>query len=183
MSFDQVTRAIRTSSIDLSAGSIKTDSGRILLRTDQQAYNYDDFSSITLLVRDDGAKIKVGDVAKVIDGFDETPIVAQHNGSRAIAIDVFRTGSQSIIEIGDSIKEFIEHKKKQLPAGISLGYWGDSSERVKARLGTLSKSAVMGFFLVLAVLALFLRPSLALWVAWESRSPSRAPSLCFLFWG
>jgi len=166
LSFDQVTRAIRTSSIDLSAGSIKTDSGRILLRTDQQAYNYDDFSSITLLVRGDGAKIKVGDVAKVIDGFDETPIVAQHNGSRAIAIDVFRTGSQSIIEIGDSIKEFIEHKKKQLPAGISLGYWGDSSERVKARLGTLSKSAVMGFFLVLAVLALFLRPSLALWVAW-----------------
>ena len=47
------------SSIELSAGSIKTDAGRILLRTDQQAYNYDDFAGITLLVQDDGSKIKV----------------------------------------------------------------------------------------------------------------------------
>ncbi len=166
LTFADVTRAIRVSSIDLSAGSIKTNSGRILLRTDQQAYNYEDFSAITLLIRDDGTKIKVGDIARVIDGFDETPIVAQHNGRLAIAIDVFRTGSQSIIVVGDTIKEYIERKQSQLPDGISLSYWSDSSERVKSRLSTLSKSAVMGFFLVLGVLALFLRPSLALWVAW-----------------
>lgn len=166
LTFADVTRSIRSSSIDLSAGSIKTESGRILLRTDQQAYNYDDFSAITLLIRDDGAKIKVGDIAKVIDGFDETPIIAQHNGRRAIAIDVFRTGTQSIIVVGDTIKEYIEQKQDQLPSEISLSYWGDSSERIKARLSTLSKSAVMGFFLVLTVLALFLRPTLAIWVAW-----------------
>ena len=166
LSFDQVTRAIRASSIDLSAGSIKTDSGRILLRTDQQAYNYDDFSAITLLIREDGTKVKVGDIATVIDGFDETPIVARHNGSRAIAIDVFRTGSQSILEIGDSIKAFIERKQSQLPDGITISYWSDSSERVRSRLSTLTKSAALGFVLVLTILALFLRPSLALWVAW-----------------
>jgi len=166
LSFDEVTRAIRTSSIDLSAGSIKTDSGRILLRTDQQAYNYEDFSSITLLIREDGAKIQVGDIAKVIDGFDETPIVARHNGRRAIAIDVFRTGTQSIIVTGETIKDYIERKQEQLPDGIILDYWADGSELVKARLSTLSKSAIMGFFLVLGILALFLRPSLALWVAW-----------------
>jgi multidrug efflux pump subunit AcrB len=166
LSFDQVTRAIRASSIDLSAGSIKTDSGRILLRTDQQAYSYDDFSAITLLIRENGTKVQVGDIATVIDGFDETPIVARHNGSRAIAIDVFRTGSQSILEIGDSIKAFVERKKSQLPDGIKISYWSDSSERVRSRLSTLTKSAALGFVLVLGILALFLRPSLALWVAW-----------------
>ncbi len=166
LSFAEVTRAIRASSIDLSAGSIKTDSGRILLRTDQQAYNYEDFSAITLIIREDGAKIRVGDIATVIDGFDETPIIAQHNGRRAIAIDVFRTGTQSIIVTGDTVKEFIERKQEQLPDGITLDYWADGSELVKARLSTLSKSALLGFFLVLSVLALFLRPSLALWVAW-----------------
>lgn len=166
LSFGEVTQAIRSSSIDLSAGSINTDSGRILLRTDQQAYNYDDFSAITLMIRDDGAKIKVGDIATVIDGFDETPIVARHNGKRAIAIDVFRTGTQSIIVTGETIKEYIEQKQRKLPDGITLGYWADGSDLVKARLSTLSKSALVGFFLVLGILALFLRPSLALWVAW-----------------
>jgi multidrug efflux pump subunit AcrB len=165
LSFDQITRAIRTSSVDLSAGSVKTETGRILLRTNQQAYTYEDYSAITILTRSDGSRITLGDVATVIDGFDETPIVARFNGRGAVAIDVFRTGLQNILEIGDSVKEFIERKQQQLPSGITLTYWGDRSDSIKVRLSTLTDSAIMGFFLVLIVLSLFLRPSLALWVA------------------
>ncbi len=166
LTFDQVTRAIRSSSVDLSAGSVKTETGRILLRTNQQAYDYEDYSGITILTRPDGTKIKVSDVANVIDGFDETPIVARYNGERAIAIDVFRTGMQNIIEIGDDVKEFIAIKQQQLPEGITLGYWSDDSERIKVRLATLQDSAIFGFILVVIILSLFLRPTLAFWVAW-----------------
>ena len=166
LSFDQVTRAIRTSSVDLSAGSVKTETGRILLRTNQQAYNFEDYSSITLLTRSDGTKITVGDIATVIDGFDETPIVSKYNGERAIAIDVFRAGLQNIIKIGDDVKAFMAMKQQQLPDGIKLNYWGDDSEKIKVRLSTLVDSAIMGFVLVVIILSLFLRPTLAFWVAW-----------------
>ncbi|MDA0347539.1 MAG: efflux RND transporter permease subunit [Verrucomicrobia bacterium] len=165
LSFDDVTRAIRSSSVDLSAGSVKTETGRILLRTNQQAYDYKDYSAITLLTRSDGTKITLGDVAHVVDGFDETPIVARYNGKRAIAIDVFRTGMQNIIEIGDDVKEFIALKQQQLPDGIHLSYWSDDSDRIKVRLATLTDSAIFGFVLVVIILSLFLRPTLAFWVA------------------
>jgi multidrug efflux pump subunit AcrB len=166
LTFDQVTRAIRSSSVDLSAGSVKTETGRILLRTNQQAYNFEDFSAITLLTRADGTKLTLGDIATVIDGFDETPIVARYNGERAIAIDIFRTGMQNIIELGDAVKAFVAQKQQQLPAGISLAYWDDSSERIEVRLNTLMDSAIFGFVLVVIILSLFLRPTLAFWVAW-----------------
>ena len=166
LTFDQVTRAIRNSSVDLSAGSVKTESGRILLRTNQQAYNFQDFSEITVLTRPDGTKIKVKDIADISDGFDETPIIAKYNGERAIAIDVYRTGMQNIIEIGDDVKEYIADKKQRLPDGINLSYWSDDSERIKVRLATLQDSAIMGFLLVVIILSLFLRPTLAFWVAW-----------------
>jgi multidrug efflux pump subunit AcrB len=166
LTFDQVTRAIRSSSVDLSAGSVKTDTGRILLRTNQQAYNYEDYSSITLLTRADGTKITLGDIATVIDGFDETPIVARYNGERAIAIDVYRTGMQNIIQIGDDVKDFIAVKQHMLPEGIKLSYWADDSETIKVRLSTLMDSAIFGFILVVIILSLFLRPTLAFWVAW-----------------
>ncbi len=165
LTFDQVTRAIRTSSVDLSAGSVKTETGRILLRTNQQAYDYDDFADITVLTRANGTRISLGDIAQVIDGFDETPIVANFNGDRAIAIDIFRTGTQSVIEVGNTVKEFVAWKQERLPEGITLTYWSDSAERVKARISTLASSAIQGFILVLIVLSLFLRPTLAFWVA------------------
>lgn len=166
LTFDEITRAIRSSSVDLSAGSVKTETGRILLRTNQQAYNHEDYSKITILTRSDGTKITLGDIATVTDGFDETPIISKYNGKRAIAVDVFRTGMQNIIEIGDDVKEFIAIKQQQLPEGITLSYWSDDSERIKIRLATLTDSAVFGFVLVLIILSLFLRPTLAFWVAW-----------------
>ena len=165
LTFDQIARAIRTSSVDLSAGSVKTETGRILLRTNEQAYDREDFASITLLTRDDGTKLKLGDISEVRDGFDETPIVAHFNGGRAIAIDIFRTGSQNIIEIGDNVKEWIVTKQVQLPEGIQLSYWDDDTERINVRLSTLRNSALIGYVLVLIILSLFLRPSLAFWVA------------------
>ncbi|MCB1122932.1 MAG: efflux RND transporter permease subunit, partial [Verrucomicrobiae bacterium] len=79
LTFDDITRAVRTSSVDLSAGSVKTETGRILLRTNEQAYTYDDFSAITLMTRSDGSKLKLGEIAQVLDGFDETPIVSHFN--------------------------------------------------------------------------------------------------------
>ena len=148
LSFDQITRAIRTSSVDLSAGSVLTDTGRILLRTNQQAYTFEDFAKITVLTRGDGTKIRLGDIATVNDGFDEIPIEAHFNGGRAIAIDVFRTGMQNVIEIGDRVKEYIQIRNQQLPEGIRLDYWDDDTERIKVRLNTLTDSAVIGFLLV-----------------------------------
>ena len=145
LTFDQITRAIRRSSVDLSAGSVKTETGRILLRTDHQAYNYEDYSSITIMTQADGSKLRLGDIATVMDGFDETPIVANFNGDRAIAIDVFRAGRQNAIEIGHQVKEFVATKQQQLPEGIRLSYWDDDTERIRVRLATLENSAILGF--------------------------------------
>ncbi|MCH6257752.1 efflux RND transporter permease subunit [Puniceicoccaceae bacterium K14] len=165
LTFDEVVSAIRTHSIDLSAGSIKSEGGNILLRTAQKAYTQDEFSRIVVRTNADGTRISIGDIAEVTDGFDETPIVARYNGERAIAINVYRTGSQNIIELGDTIKNYVKATQELLPEGMSISYWQDDSERISQRLDTLKGSAISGFFLVIITLSLFLRPSLAFWVA------------------
>ena len=81
--------------MDLSAGSIKTDGGNILLRTSQQAYTQAEFS-VPVLTTSDGTRITLADIAIVQDGFDEMPIEARFNGKRAIAVDVFRTGDKAL---------------------------------------------------------------------------------------
>lgn len=165
LSFDQIVSAVRRSSINLSAGSIKTSSGDILLRTTNQAYNFDDFSKIVVFTRADGTRLTLADVAVVKDGFDEIPLIASYNGERCVVLDVFRTGDQNLIVLADEVKAYLKEAQARMPEGISLEYWSDDSERVKARLSTLGGSAILGFILVLVVLSLFLRPSLAIWVA------------------
>ncbi len=165
LTFDQIVRSVRNSSINLSAGSIRTEGGDILLRTTNQAYDFDDFSRIVVFARDDGTRLTLGDVAVVNDGFDEAPLISNYNGKRSVVLDVFRSGKQNLIVLADEVKAYLEEARARLPAGVELSYWSDDSERVKQRLATLSGSAVFGFGLVLLILSAFLSPSLAFWVS------------------
>ncbi|MEM9281544.1 MAG: efflux RND transporter permease subunit [Verrucomicrobiota bacterium] len=164
LSFSQVSQALRQSSIDLPAGTLETVSGEVALRTRGRAYTQEEFEAITLVARRDGTRITVGDVAKVKDGFDENPFVARLNGERCVLVSVFREGNQSAIQIADDVKNFMVGYQEQLPDGVTISYWNDSSRIVEGRLLTLLDSGWKSMLFVFLLLTLFLRPSLALWV-------------------
>ncbi|MFO6425305.1 efflux RND transporter permease subunit [Motilimonas sp. KMU-193] len=160
----EVSSAVQQGSLDLSGGSIKTMGGEILLRSKGQAYQGRDFGNIVVRTAADGSRLLLSDIATIRDGFDETPIQARFNGQPAVIIEVYRVGQQSAIEVADKVKAYIEQVRPTLPVGVSIDYWRDGSKVVKARLKTLTDSAVQGCILVIILLALFLRPSIAFWV-------------------
>jgi len=164
LTFDAVAQAIRRSSVDLPAGSIRTEGGEIMLRTQGQAYRGDDFARIVLRARADGSRLTLGDVATINDGFEEDPLSMTFNEEPGVLVSVFRTGDQSALDIGNVVKDYIVKKRAQLPANVSLGEWRDRSRIVKLRLQTLLDSAWQGGLLIFLLLALFLRISVALWV-------------------
>ena len=66
--------------------------------------------------------------------------------------------------MADAVKQYVADAQSGLPVGFEMAYWRDSSRIVKARLGTLTRSAIQGGILIFLLLALFLRMSVALWV-------------------
>jgi len=160
-----IAAAIRGSSIDLSAGRIKTRGGDVLLRTDAQAYVQEEFEKIVVLTREDGTRLTLKDISTVRDGFDENVMYSNFNGNRAVMVDVFRVGDQDVIEIADTVKGYIERAQKTLPEGVGLTVWNDWSETIRDRLNTLTGSLLWGGLLVFIILALFLRFSVAIFVA------------------
>ncbi len=164
LTFDAVTQAIRRSSVDLPAGSIRTEGGEILLRTQGLASRGADFAAIVLRARADGSRLTLGDVATVNDGFEQDPLDMKFDGKPGVLVKVFRTGDQSALDIGQIVKDYVTKKSTQLPANVSLKQWRDRSRIVKLRLQTLLDSAWQGGLLIFLILALFLRISVALWV-------------------
>ena len=84
LTFDDVARAVRRSSLDLPGGSVRSESGEILLRTIGQAYRGDEYERLVLLARTDGTRLHLGDVATVIDGFAETDLFARFDVARQV---------------------------------------------------------------------------------------------------
>ena len=63
-----------------------------------------------------------------------------------------------------SVRQFVDNSASRYPDGVALTLWNDESVLVTDRLSTLVDSGVQGLLLVLILLALFLRPHLAIWV-------------------
>jgi multidrug efflux pump subunit AcrB len=164
LTFDAIVAAIRRSSLDLPAGSLKTATGEILLRTKAQAYSGEDYSRIVVITRQDGTRLTLGEIAEIRDGFEEEPLYGVFNGRRAVVIDVYRSGDQSALEVGRAVKDYVAAQSSAMPAGVSVDYWRDRSRIVKLRLNTLVQSAWQGGLLIFIALALFLRLSVAIWV-------------------
>lgn len=164
LTLEQVAAAIRGSSLDLSAGEIRTEAGDVLIRTVGQAYDREDYESVVVAARPDGTRLTLADLGEVRDGFEEKRLTSTFNQQPAVLIEVYQVGTQNSIEIADSVKQYIDDAASWLPAGVEMGYWRDRSKIVKGRLGTLMQSAIQGGILIFILLTLFLRFSVAVWV-------------------
>ena len=163
LSFQDVASAIRQFSIDLPAGSIKSTSGNLVVRTRGQAYTTDDFAKIPLR-SSSGAELTLAEVAEIADQFDEEKVASEFNRRPAIRIDVSRTGKESALEVADKVRHYVATSDQRFPEGIHLGIHNDQAVSLQGRLTTLSSSLLQGAVLVIMVLGLFLRPQLAFWV-------------------
>jgi multidrug efflux pump subunit AcrB len=163
LSFDQVSRAVSNSSLDIPAGSVKTTGGEILVRTKGQRYYGREFENIIVLTRNDGTQVRLSDIAKVKDDFEDVDLYAKFDGKRAAFVQVSRMGEQGALDIAKTVKKYIEDKKDYLPEGISIALWQDDSEILKSRMNLLKRNAGIGLVLVFLCLTLFLNLRLAFW--------------------
>jgi multidrug efflux pump subunit AcrB len=161
LTFDQVANAVRASSLDLPSGSVRTDAGEILFRTAKKRYRAEEFRDVTVVTNPDGSRVRLADVAEIIDGFEDVYVETRLDGQPAILVNVFRIGNEDTRRVADAAKDVVDDIKTFLPAGVTLQIWNDTSVFLKGRMDLLARNGTFGLLLVFLVLALFLRPSLA----------------------
>ncbi|WCL53682.1 efflux RND transporter permease subunit [Gimibacter soli] len=164
LSFAQVADAVRGNSINLSLGSVRTEAGSNSLRTRNMADTEHDFDKIIIRQTEDGGIIRVGDVAKVIDGFEEEEILATLNGEPAVLLQVMTTETMDVVKASASVNKWLKDRSDSLPAGMKMTLWTDAAEDFNGRMTTIVNSAMQGLALVMIVLLLTLRPIVAFWV-------------------
>lgn len=157
-------RAIRNGSADVSAGNVQTRDGDILIRSNGQAYSADAFARIPVIANSQGAPTTLGDIATIKDGFEESQLTTTFNGQPAVMLQVRRVGQQGAIQVAKDTRDYIVEFQRNLPSGVSIGYWDDDSGYLKSRIGAVVSSGLYGGFLVMLLLSLFLRPAVAFWV-------------------
>ena len=166
LTLEDISNAVRSGSLDLSAGSIETAHEEVLVRIAGRSYEQQDFERLIVLGTNDGTVVRLGDIAAVRDGFRDADLVVRYQGQPAAFVEVYRSAGEQVLELVDAVLEHVDLEiVPSLPAGVGIEVWDNDATIYEDRLGLLLKNGFLGLILVLVALALFLEIRLAAWVS------------------
>ncbi len=163
LTFGDVGDAVRQSSLDLAGGSIASDSGEVLLRTNKKRQTGAAFETIVVRTLPDGSVITLADVAEVRDGFVRERLINLYNGRPAVFVDVKRAEAEDVLKVKAAVDEFLAGYTP--PPGIELIEFRDETRLLRERVNLLLRNGLFGFALVFTFLVLMLDLKLAVWVS------------------
>jgi multidrug efflux pump subunit AcrB len=164
LTLGEIASRLEAASLDLPGGGIKTEAGEILVRMKERRDTADQFATLPVVSNNDGSIVRLGDMATIKDGFEDTDYYAIYNGKPALMIEIYRIGEQTPIDVANAVFAQMEAFEEYLPPGIELAVVKDRSEIFKQRADLLSRNAFLGLALVLVLLSVFLEARLAFWV-------------------
>ncbi|MCL4715132.1 MAG: efflux RND transporter permease subunit [Hyphomonadaceae bacterium] len=163
LTFDEVARAVRSSSLNAGAGAVRTADGNFQLQARNLADTQLDFENIIIRQTPDGGAVRVGDVAAVHDGFQDVNLYSRMNGDPAAIIAVQTADRFNIWETSKAVQEMIDEIRAELPQGVQITTIYNEVEDYNSLLEILFSNAAQGFFLIFVLLLLSLHPKVAFW--------------------
>ena len=164
ISLPEVAERLRTASVDIPGGGLKTRSGEVLVRVKERRDYGKQFAELPIVTTADGSQVLLGQIASIDDSFADTDRYARYNGRPAVMLEVFRVGEQTPIQVADAVRKRMGDLRAALPPGVHATIEHDRSDIYRQRVELLLKNGAMGLVLVLIVLGLFLEARLAFWV-------------------
>ncbi|MEL7023477.1 MAG: efflux RND transporter permease subunit [Pseudomonadota bacterium] len=164
LTMTQIAQAVRDAARDIPGGTIRTEGGDILLRTQGQVFTGQEYADIAVLTFADGTRLKLADIARINDGFVETKNFGRLNREPVVNMQVMAGGQQNELKTAALVKEYVEEFRETLPDSVTVATWVDRASYLQQRLDMMLKNLWQGLLLVFIILSLFLRLKFALWV-------------------
>ena len=159
---DEVVGMVRMASVNLTGGSVRTESGTIVMSTMDKRVRGDQFRDIAILSRPDGAIVRLGDIGTVRDGFIDDPLINTVNGVPAVFVHVQAPPRADPDDVIAEVERFLP--TYQAPPGTSVELWLDETYKIKKPLQSVANNGMISAALVFILLILLFDLRIGLWI-------------------
>jgi HAE1 family hydrophobic/amphiphilic exporter-1 len=163
LSLQKVADIVRRENLELPGGTIRSESGEILLRGKNKRYVGAEIAKLPLVTLPDGLVLTVGDLGTVRDEFADVASTNRINGRAGMVVSIDRSSGEDLLAMVGAVNTYVSDAR--LPPGYDLAVWSDQSIDVRDRLRMLIENGLQGLVIVFVMLALFLDLKIAFWVA------------------
>lgn len=165
LNFQEVANAVSAANREVTGGKVRTEVEELLIRGRFRQYYASDLTNIVVRATPDGKVIRLGEVAQVFDAWDEDdPSRSAFNGHPSVVVTVSSLLEEDFLSIVALVKEYIAAFNAS-HSDVHIDVIRDRSVTLLERIDLLVDNGLIGFVLVLILLALFLNYRVAFWVA------------------
>ncbi|MCU7795749.1 MAG: efflux RND transporter permease subunit [Candidatus Thiodiazotropha sp. (ex Myrtea spinifera)] len=159
-----VEQALRAGNLELPAGSIDSDERIFTVRVDRSFHSAEDFSRLVLARGEDGYLVRLGEVARVEKGAEETRTFFRGNGVPMVGIGVVKVSTANTLEVAAAAKAEMVRINAGLPEGMEIKQSFDSSVFIDGAIDEVYKTLFIAIAMVVTVIFLFLGSVRAMFV-------------------
>src|SRR5512136_38122 len=155
LSIDKVSEAVKAGHKDLPGGSLKGEKSDYLVRTLGRTGEFKDIEEI-VVQQHNGTPVRIRDVGKVVDGFEDALTEVHVNGTRGVIINILKQIGGNTVATVDNVLKALPQIQKELPKGITISVVSDQSTFIRKSIKNLQHEAIMGALLAVGIILIFL---------------------------
>src|SRR5262245_40076536 len=156
LSLEDVRSVLSQANVDQAKGNLDGPRQAFSIGANDQLFSSAEYRAVVLAYRN-GAPVRLGDVADVIDGVENAKLAAWMNDKPAVIVNIQRQPGANIISVVDRIKRLLPQLRASLPASVEVTTLTDRTTTIRASVADVQFTLVLTVALVVMVMFLFLR--------------------------
>ena len=165
---DEVTAAVSAGNPNLPTGTLWGPQRAYTVMADGSISSAPEFRQLAVVYQN-GAPVRLQDVARVLDDVQDSRNASWYDGKRAIVLAIQRQPGTNTVQVSDAVKATVAALAPQLPASVEVNTLYDRAVSIHQSVNDVQVTLLITLCLVVMVIFLFLKnlsatviPSLAL---------------------
>ncbi len=156
LSLDDVRVAIGNANINSAKGSFDGPYQSSTIDANDQIKSAEGYQDL-IITYNNGAPVRVSDVAKVISAPENVRLGAWANKQPAIILNIQRQPGANVIQVVDQIKKLLPQLSASLPQALEVKILTDRTSTIRASVNDVQIELLFSILLVVLVIYVFLR--------------------------
>jgi multidrug efflux pump len=153
---EDVRAAITSANANRPKGIVQEGAQRLQIYTNDAGTTANDYRPLVIAYRN-GAAVRLGDIADVVDAQENVRTLGLYNGQPAVIVQIISSPGANIPATVDAIKQVLPGLEAALPANVKLDIAVDRTSAIRASLQEVERTLLIATLLVVLVVAVFLR--------------------------
>jgi multidrug efflux pump len=156
ISLERVRTVLNTANAIRPKGELTSPTQVWDVATTDQLFKASEYRKL-IVIWNNGASVRVGDIATVTDSVEDVRTAGLANGEPAVVMVLFRQPGANILETVDRVRALLPQLQASIPQNIHLGVILDRTPTIRASIHDVEITLVISIALVVLVVFIFLR--------------------------